>query len=168
MKKYSHIGIICTVISMAFSGSTFAVNLQKITLVEAKISKASTTHKMDQSISLQETLNKITTASGISFIVDTDISNDEATYVDTTIDINSTIKSLLAEYNWVGIQDKNTLKTVIIIGKNRNHTMLTPDVDSKANNSFDYLSVNNDNNRVMSETCNSCKPDQSKIIKNDN
>jgi fucose permease len=122
----NNLKLIGMAISIAFSSSAFAVNAQKTTPAPL-ISQLSTPHQADQNVSIQEMLNKVTAESGISFIVDIDISKDKTTIADSTA---NSIKRLLAGYNWVGIKDKGTLKKVIITSKNANYD--TPVEDSPA------------------------------------
>lgn len=144
------------------SGGKSSTHQDSITSIST--SNLSTTPQADQRESLKEVLSRITTATGISFKVEVDISKDKAMFVDCTTDMYSSIKHLLAGYNWVGIQDKHDLKTVIITGKNSNYATSTPVVDSKANNPIASLNVNKDDNGGLDETCISCKPDERRIL----
>jgi hypothetical protein len=82
-------------------------------------------------------LEKITAESGISFIVDIDISEDKTTYADSTA---NSIKRLLAGYNWVGIKDKGALKKVIITSKNGNYEA---PVDNTPTTDIDNVNASN-------------------------
>jgi hypothetical protein len=132
----NNLKLIGMAIAIAFSSSAFAVNTQKVIPV-APVSLSSTTDQVDQNVSLKEMLEKITAESGISFIVDIDISKDTTTYAESTA---NSIGRLLVGYNWVGIKDKGALKKVIITSKNANYEA---PVDDKPTTDINNINASN-------------------------
>lgn len=68
--------------------------------------------------SLTDTLAQIAERSGITFKIDTDLGNDVVNRSIAAENWTIAVKSLLANYNFTIIQDKDTVKTVIVSGRN--------------------------------------------------
>ena len=67
---------------------------------------------------LADTLAQVAQRSGITFKVNTDLGNDIASQSIAADNWNIAVRSLLVNYNFTTIQDNDSIKTVIISGRN--------------------------------------------------
>ncbi|WP_347987311.1 reprolysin-like metallopeptidase [Methylomonas sp. AM2-LC] len=72
--------------------------------------------------SLAETLSQIAQRSGITFKIGIDLSSDTVQQNIAANDWISAVKGLLTDYNYTLVQDGDTLKSVIITGRNHSST----------------------------------------------
>ena len=68
--------------------------------------------------SLADTLAQVAQRSGISFKINTELGKDVVSQSMATEDWNIAVRSLLVNYNFTIIQDSDTIKTVIVSGRN--------------------------------------------------
>lgn len=127
------------IIIVLFSGSVYAGNETKL------LPKNITT--INHSSYLQDVLNNITSKIGTSFKVNVDISDTkvDGKFTDTLSMTNwqNSLNILLADYNWVGIQNGSSLKTVIITGKKHDLEIPVQAANEPLNN---YEDVDNTEN----------------------
>jgi hypothetical protein len=71
-----------------------------------------------QGKSLADTLTQVAQRSGITFKINTGLGKDLVTQSIAADDWNTAVRSLLADYNFTTIQERGTIKTVIISGRN--------------------------------------------------
>ena len=67
---------------------------------------------------LADTLAKVAQRSGIIFKINTDLGKDVVSQSIVADNWNMAVRSLLVNYNFITIQDNDTIKTVIISGRN--------------------------------------------------
>ena len=71
-----------------------------------------------QGESLAGTLAQVAQRSGITFKINTNLGKDVVTQSIAADNWNIAVKSLLVNYNFITIQESDTIKTVIISGRN--------------------------------------------------
>jgi hypothetical protein len=82
--------------------------------------QSSLKYHVTHGISLADSLVQVAQRSGITFKINTDLSKDVVSQSIDADDWNIAVKSLLVNYNFTIIQDRDTIKTVIISGRHNN------------------------------------------------
>ena len=90
--------------------------------------------------SLADTLAQVAQRSGITFKINTDLGKDVVTQSIAADNWNIAVRSLLVNYNFTTIQDSDTIKTVIISGRN-NYAVDTGTANTTLASADDYIDM---------------------------
>jgi type II secretory pathway component GspD/PulD (secretin) len=101
----------CAVLAVAMAASLSTTNSY------ADVQSTTIYHAI-RGMSLADSLAQVAQRSGITFKIDTDLGKDKVSQLIDAENWNTAVRSLLVNFNFTIIQDSDTIKTVIISGRN--------------------------------------------------